>query len=96
MCVVTPSMKISTQEWKWKQLSAFIQRIYERRRGEAYGMKRSQIKWKLLLFDESDFFLFLGQFIFYSHLREPCDLFSRKSRNMYFFLNQTRFSNGQA
>ena len=24
---------------------------------EANGMKRSQIKWKLLLFDESDFFL---------------------------------------
>ena len=25
---------------------------------EANGMKRSQIKWKLLLFDESDFFFF--------------------------------------
>ena len=24
---------------------------------EANGMERSQIKWKLLLFDESDFFL---------------------------------------
>ena len=27
--------------------------------GNANGMKRSQIKWKLLLFDESDFFFLL-------------------------------------
>ena len=32
---------------------------------------------------------------FYSLLIEPC-LFSRKSRNMYFSLNQIRLSNGQA
>ena len=35
---------------------------------EANGMKRSQIKWKLLLFDESDFLFLGGQFIFYSLL----------------------------
>ena len=62
---------------------------------EANRMKRSQIKWKLLLFDESDFYFFRGQFIFYSLLIDPC-LFSRKSRNMYFSLNQIRLSNGQA
>ena len=60
------------------------------------GMKRSHIKWKLLLFDESEFFFFRGQFIFYSLLIESCYLFSRKSRNVYLFLNQTRLSNGQA
>ena len=34
---------------------------------EANEMKRSQIKWKLLLFDESDFFL-LRPVYFYSLL----------------------------
>ena len=29
-CVHVHHLKISTQEWKWKQLSAIIQRIYER------------------------------------------------------------------
>ena len=33
-------------------------------------MKRSQIKWKLLLFDESDFLFLLRPFIFYSLLIE--------------------------
>ena len=28
-CVHVPHLDISTQEWKWKQLSASIQRIYE-------------------------------------------------------------------
>ena len=37
---------------------------------EANGMKRSQIKWKLLLFDESDFCFFRGQFILYSLLMD--------------------------
>ena len=31
---------------------------------EANGMKRSQIKWKLLLFDESDFFSFKASLFF--------------------------------
>ena len=70
-CVQAHHLEISTQEWKWKQLSAILQRIYERLRGglgalappppttsEANGMQRSQIKWKLLLFDESDFLFF--------------------------------------
>ena len=59
---------------------------------EANRMERSQIKWKLLLFDESDF-LFLLRPVYF--LIEPC-LISRKSRNMYFSLNQIRLSNGQA
>ena len=63
---------------------------------EANRMKRRQIKWKLLLFYESDFFFFLGLLIFYSLLIEPCYLFSHKSRNVFFSLNQTRLSNGQA
>ena len=29
-CVHVRYLEISTQEWKWKQLSAIIQRIYER------------------------------------------------------------------
>ena len=29
-CVHVHQLEISTQEWKWKQLSAIIQRIYER------------------------------------------------------------------
>ena len=55
---------------------------------EANEMKRSQIKWKLLLFDESDFFL-LRPVYFYSLLIGPRYLFSRKSRNMYFLKKQT-------
>ena len=47
---------------------------------EANGIKRSQIKWNLLLFDESDCVFFLDQFIFYKHgelivyrsIRRPC------------------------
>ena len=31
---------------------------------DANGMKRSQIKWKLLLFDESDFFPFEASLFF--------------------------------
>ena len=58
--------------------------------GEANGMKRSQIKWKLLLFDESDFFFFLGQFIFYSLLIGPRYLFSRKSRNVTVLKKHTK------
>ena len=70
-CAHIHHLEISTQEWKCKQLSAIIQRIYERRKGglaapEANGMKISQIKWKLFLFGESDFF----------HLRPVYLLFS--------------------
>ena len=65
-CVHVHHLEISTPEWKWKQLSAIIQRYMKDEEGdwwgtsppEANGMKRSQIKWKLLLFDESDFFFF--------------------------------------
>ena len=39
---------------------------------EANGMKRSQIKWKLLLFDESDFFSFEAYLFFILFLIEPC------------------------
>ena len=76
------------------QLSAIIQRIYERWRGglggaspkEASRMKRSQIKWKLLLFNESVFIFFYGQFTFlFSLIKEPCYLFSCKLRNVFLF-----------
>ena len=30
-------LEISTQEWKWKQLSAIMQKIYERWRGSLGG-----------------------------------------------------------
>ena len=49
---------------------------------EANGMRRSRIKWKILLFDESDIFSFETS-LFFSLLIEPCYLFSRKSRNLY-------------
>ena len=48
---------------------------------EANGMKRSQIKWKLLLFDESDIFFYL--------LRPVNFLFSF-NRAMLFILSQIR------
>ena len=63
---------------------------------EANGMKRSQIKWKLLLFDESDFFSFVASLFFISLLIEPCYSFSHRSRNVYSFENQTILLNGQA
>ena len=36
-CVHVHHLEISTQDWKWKQLSAIIQRIYERCRGGQGG-----------------------------------------------------------
>ena len=36
---------------------------------EANGMKRCQIKWKLLLFDESDFFLLRPVYFLFSFNR---------------------------
>ena len=71
-CVHVHHLEISTQEkWKWKQLSVIIQPlnreytsmngeegVWGRQPPEANRMKRSQIKWKLLLFDESDFFFY--------------------------------------
>ena len=74
-CVHVHHLEISKQEWKWKQLSAIIQRIYyERRRGglggasppEANRMKRRQIKWKHLLFYESGFFLLRSVYFLFS------------------------------
>ena len=57
--------------------------------------KPNKIEWKLLLLVESDFFSFKASLFFYSILIESCYLFSRKSRNIYFF-KQTRLLNGQA
>ena len=51
---------------------------------EANGMKRSQIKWKLLLFDESDFFFLLMPVYFLFSFNRAM-LFPRKSRNVFFF-----------
>ena len=51
---------------------------------EANGMKRSQIKWKLLLFDESDLF-FCGQFIFYfSFNRAMLFILSQIKKRIFF------------
>ena len=55
-------LEISTPEWKWKQLSAIIERIYNSKAKSGSG--GSQIKWKLLLFDESDFFSFEASLFF--------------------------------
>ena len=59
-------------------------------------MKRSKIKWKLLLFDESDFFVsFEASFFLFSFNRAMLFILSQIKKRV-FFLNQTRLSNGQA
>ena len=74
VCMYT--LKISTQEWKWKQLSAFI---------EANRMKRSQIKWKLLLFDESYFFFLLKPvYILFSFIRAMLFILSQIKKHVFF------------
>ena len=45
--------------------------------GEANGMKRSQIKWKLLLFDESDLFLFRPVYFLFSFNRAALFILSQ-------------------
>ena len=62
-CVHVHYLEISTQEETF--VSHYTENIRKVKRGsggasppEANRMKRSQIKWKLLLFDESDFFYF--------------------------------------
>ena len=86
-------LEISTQEWKWKQLSAIIQRVYERWRGGRGGggggasaPRSQQYVKKSNKMEASSFrcFFFWGQFIFYSLLIQPCYLFSRESRYVYF------------
>ena len=70
-CVHVHHPEISRQEETF--VSHYIQRIYERSRGglggasppEANRMKKSQIKWKLLLFDESDFFISFEASLFF-------------------------------
>ena len=52
-------------------------------------MEASPFRWI------SFFFLLRPVYFLFSFEIEPC-LFSRKSRNMYFSLNQIRLSNGQA
>ena len=61
---------------------------------DANGMKRSRMKWKLLLFDESDFFSFEASLFLFS-FNKAMLFITRKSKNVY-FLNQTRLSNGPA
>ena len=61
---------------------------------EANGMKRRQIKWKLLLFYESDFFLLRPVYFSFSFNRAMLSILSQ-IKNVYFF-NQPRLSNGQA
>ena len=66
-----------------------------KRGSEKNGMKRSQIKWKLLLFDESDFFFLLRPVYFlFSSNRAMLFILSQIKKRV--FLNQTRLSNGQA
>ena len=62
---------------------------------DANGMKRSQIKWKLLIFDESDFCFFLGQFTFLLSFNRAMLFIFSKIKKRVFILNQTRLSNGQ-
>ena len=45
-CVHIHQLEISTQEWKWKQLSAVIQRIYERWRVGALAPPQKSTEWK--------------------------------------------------
>ena len=55
---------------------------------EANRMKRSQIKLKLLLFDQSDFFFSLGQFIFYFFFnRAMLHILSQIKKHVFFNTN---------
>ena len=51
---------------------------------EANGMKRSQIKWKLLLFDESDFFLLRPVYFLFSFYRAMLFILSQIKKCVYF------------
>ena len=62
---------------------------------EANGMKRSQIKWKLPLFDESVFFLLRPVYFLFSFNRAMLFILSQIKKHV-FFLNKTRLSNDQA
>ena len=59
-CVHVHHLKISTQEWEWKywEYMKGEEGVWGRWPPEANRLKRSQIKWMLLLFDGSDFFFF--------------------------------------
>ena len=50
---------------------------------EANGMKRSQIKWKLLLFDESDFFLLRPVYFLFSFYRAMLFILSQIKKCVY-------------
>ena len=62
---------------------------------EANGMKISQIKCKLLLYDESEFFFFCGRFTFLFSFNIAMLFILSKIKKRVFFLNQTRLSNSQ-
>ena len=61
---------------------------------EANRMKRSQIKLKLLLFDESDFFFLLRPVYFLFSFNRAMFILSQIKKRVFFFFNQIRLSNG--
>ena len=50
---------------------------------EDNGMKRSQIKWKLLLFDESDFFLLRPVYFLFSFNRAMLFILSQIKKHVF-------------
>ena len=62
---------------------------------EANRMERSQIKWKLLLFDESDFLFLLRPVYFLFFFNRAMFILSQIKKHVFFF-KQIRISNGQA
>ena len=54
---------------------------------EANRMERSQIKWKLLLFDESDFlFLLRPVYIFFILFNRAMFILSQIKKHVFFFI----------
>ena len=51
---------------------------------EVNGMKRSQIKWKLLFFDESDFFSFEASLFLFSFNRAKLFILSQIKKRVFF------------
>ena len=61
---------------------------------EANGIKRSHIKWKLLLFDEPDLFSLGASLFLFSFKRTMLFILSQIKKHV-FLKTQTRLSNGQ-
>ena len=76
-------------------VSLYTENIRKLKRGsggasppEANGMERSQIKWKLLLFDESDFFLLRPVYFLFCFNKAMLFILSQIKKHVFFVPNQ--------